>query len=163
KPTAGGPKHSTQACCAASGNCAPQPRQTRWRAGEAVSVGASRADVMEAYLSSSQAGCPGLDGVGTCQARPRHRVVRGGCRGVVGPLPSAPLDEVFNLSTRVWDVCRSCNDRSHQVGQLTTSLRRTRYQAQPKKNAAYASAEITPLTMSSVCTGFDSSPSHALA
>src|SRR5437868_805775 len=83
---------------AASGNCAPQPRQTRWRAGEAVSVGASRADVMEAYLSSSQAGCPGLDGVGTCQARPRHRVVRGGCRGVVGPFPSAPLDEVFNLS-----------------------------------------------------------------
>src|SRR6266511_35020 len=147
---------------------APQPRQTRWRAAEVGCAGASRVDVMAAFLSSSQAGAPVWTELapatcGHAVESTRYRVERGGCRGVFGPFPSAPLDEVFSCPPRVSDRRRSRSARSHLVSQLTTSFFRQRYQARPRNRLAYTTAEMTPLPISSVWTGLDSRPNQAFS
>src|SRR6266511_4336890 len=66
-PISSGPKHSKQACCAASGKRAPQPRQTSSRAGESVERPPS-VDVMRGLPLIFPGARRRRDGFGTCLA-----------------------------------------------------------------------------------------------
>lgn len=77
--------------------------------------------------------------------------------------------KLFAASVRPVPLCTTGIPKRRDVSiltatdnQLTTSLRRNRHHATDQNTVAYDTAAMLPLTMSSTCTGVDSSPSQAV-